>query len=422
MVLLSKLRRNVKLLTSFATGQLASQFLQVLTGFLVIRWMTKEDFGQFTLAFAVQNTFGMLVEMGLSSAFLAFIGDKHTDPVQVSRYFNAVWYWRKKLFLVIAPLSLVAFILLTYDKNWTLLTQALLFLSIPLAIYYQGFSSFYSVVLRIKSEIGAVYKIQVGAAIFRLVIVLALYGVSWLSGWIYLWLNAATIVLTGLALAPLANRYRDLRTEADPESRKQVLQYIKPSMLGISFSAIQSQMTVILISIFGKTSSIADIGALGRLGQLFTFLNAFNGMILQPWFAKMSIGKVLKNTLFVVGTIGIGLGVFTVFSFYYPQVFQWILGKQYDNLAKEFGYSVLIACIGYISAIFLLISGTKKWVYWWSNILYIILFFLINTLGIVFLDLSTVMGIIKLSLIFSISFLLQQVARFLYGIKFSSNI
>jgi hypothetical protein len=48
-----------------------------------------------------------------------------------------------------------------------------------------------------------------------------------------------------------------------------MLHYLSPIIPGIIFTAVQGQISVLLITLFGQTKSIAEVAALGRLGQLF---------------------------------------------------------------------------------------------------------------------------------------------------------
>jgi O-antigen/teichoic acid export membrane protein len=409
------IKKHSKTLALFAGGQLVVQFLNIIAGFLVIRWMLKEEFAKFTLAFSIQNTFGMLVEMGLSAAFLAFIGDNVNDKVHVSKYYNAVLFWRKRLLLVIIPVSLISYFYLTHGKGWDTKTMLLLYLAIPFAIYFQGFSSFYAVILQLKKDVKKVYLIQISIAVLKIVMVLIIFRLNLLFSWTYLLLNTLLITVATLMLSAKVHDLIEIATPSR-EAVRSVINYIKPTILGITFSAIQSQIAIVLISVFGSTSGIADMGALGRLSQLFLFLSAFNGVILQPWFARMPHRDVLKRTIMTFFFLSIFLVVVTVVSFRYPILFIKLLGVTYGNLKSEFGWIVLISSIGYLSTVINSIGSSRKWIYWWPNVVYMVIFFFTTIMAILFFNLSEVKGVINYTLLFTLLNFFLLVVYFCYGL------
>jgi hypothetical protein len=92
------------------------------------------------------------------------------------------------------------------------------------------------------------------------------------------------------------------------------------------------------------------------------------------------------------------------------------LGVTYGNLKSEFGWIVLISSIGYLSTVINSIGSARKWIYWWPNVVYMVIFFFTTIVAILFFNLSEVKGVINYTLLFTLLNFFLLVVYFCYGL------
>jgi O-antigen/teichoic acid export membrane protein len=126
----SSFKRWTALIFRFLAGQGSVQVLNLVSGFLLLRWLSVEAYAQYSVAFGFQNTLGILVDLGISGSIVALVGDRGSDKEIVGTYIQSAKHFRNRFFAVIIPLAAIAFPLVTSKHNWDLTTQLLLFISV----------------------------------------------------------------------------------------------------------------------------------------------------------------------------------------------------------------------------------------------------------------------------------------------------
>ena len=169
-----------------------------------------------------------------------------------------------------------------------------------------------------------------------------------LNSWTASWSAAVASAIYGLLYRRAAVALIDLPAEADAQTKRQMLNYIAPLIPGMIFAAFQGQIAIALITLFGKTQNIAEVGALGRLGQLFTLLNTFNQVIIEPYIARVSRTSLTVRYLQVAASqVAVGAGLSTL-AVWFPAPLLWIIGPRYAQLRGEVGWVAMTASVNYV--------------------------------------------------------------------------
>src|SRR5207245_11262943 len=112
------------------------------------------------------------------------------------------------------------------------------------------------------------------------------------------------------------------------------------------------QITIFLISFFARqSSSVAEVGALGRLAMIFVVLANLLANIFVPAFARCQERRRLQS-LYLQIAGGVSLFCIVVFAAaaIFPDQFLFVLGSKYAHLHREpllmFGSAVLPALTG----------------------------------------------------------------------------
>ncbi len=404
-----------KTLVHFLSGQIVIQLLNFLTGFLLLRWLSVTAYAEFSVAFAFQSTLGMLIDLGFSNSIVALVGDRGSDREVVGKYIRSARYFRNRMFAVMLCIAVVVFPLMTQHQHWPLATKLLLFAAIICSVFFQGWGM-YAAPLLINGRVKEYYQAQVFSAAGRLFCCFVLFEAVAFSAWTAAWVAAAALALTGLLYRKEAGQLAAEPAQSDPTFNKEMLGYLLPLMPVVVFTALQGQMALLLITYFGKTQTIANIAALGRIGQLFLIFGAFNSVVVEPYFAKIDSSRLLVR-YFQAVFMAMGAAALIAFGvFLFPQPLLWLLGPKYQTLGAYVVWIVGIACLNYIAGVLFTINSARKWRFWWYACLEIPLILIAQTAAVLLIPVGTIKGAITFSLMTNAGWLLTHLTVGLYGL------
>ncbi len=377
----------------FAVGQPALQFVSLVTGLLLIRWMSVEHYAQFGVAFAFQSTVGMLADLGFSSSILALAGERAKDPEVLGKYVRSARHFRMILVCIVGVVFAICFPWITAAQPWSSATKLSILASILCAVVVQGWSM-YQAPLLAHRQIGRLYQPQIAAGAVRLGCAGLLHVAHALTGVVVSWLGTLALAISGWWIKRHAAPFVKEPEKSDPSANREMLRYLPPLMPGVIFTAFQSQISMGIITILGTTQNIAEVAALGRLGQLFGILSAFNGVIIGPYFASLPRISLFAR-YFQILTLAILLAAaLSVFAFVFPAPLLWLLGPKYAGLGGSVGWVILASCICYVGGVMWTIHAARKWVFWWANSIYIVVTIATQIVALQFLKMETTEGIV----------------------------
>jgi O-antigen/teichoic acid export membrane protein len=408
-------RRRFRVLLVYLTGQGLVQFTNLLTGFLLLRWLTVDNYAQFIVAFTFQLSLGFLTDLGFSGTIVALVGPRGNDPAVIGSYIRSGRRIRNIMLVCLTPIAAIIYIQIVRQHHWAAATSLLLFASIVASIYFSGTISYYGAPLLILGRLSHYYRHQLTGALFRVFACGALYFAGLLSAWTTSWINAIGFLVIGWLYARESRPFATLPPHPDPKTTKQMMQYLLPNLPSFIFFALQGQISLFLISLFGQTRSIAEVGALGRLGQLFLLLSGINGAVIEPFMARLPDQQVLRNFLTIILVASAICVPICCLGFFDPKLLLVILGPKYASLRRETGWLVFSSCVGYLVGVCWIMTAARRWIYWTTTWISI---GLILTAQIVFLCLFRVdstLHAIFFGLITNAAYLLAVVINSVFG-------
>lgn len=360
-------RRRLRIVAVYTTGQGLAQLLNLLIGFLLLRWLNISNYAQFSVAFGFQVTMGLLTDLGFSGTIIALVGPRGDDPSVVGSYIRSGRRLRNLMMAWLTPVAAIAYIGIVRQHHWDARSSTLLFLSIVASIYFSGMVSYYAAPLLIHGRLTHFYRHQLAGAGMRIVLSAALYFAGGLNAWTTSWVNALGMLLIGWLNARESRPFITLPAHPDPAATRQMVHYVLPNLPSLIFFALQGQISLFLISFFGQTRSIAEVGALGRLGQIFLLLSGFNGVVIEPFMARLPKERVLRSFLIVLAAASAISAVICLAGFFEPRLFLLLLGARYASLQRETGWLVLASCIGYLVGVVWTMTAARRWIFWISS-------------------------------------------------------
>jgi O-antigen/teichoic acid export membrane protein len=355
--------RWTKIIGGFSVMQAGVQVLNGLTGFLLVRAMGKDEYAWFTIVNSLLATINILTDSGLGSAFSSIGGPIHDDRPK----FAALLAFTRRLRLVFMGVSLVvtlpigAYILqLNEAPRWTVAVLVLIIVASALPAMD---ISLLMAANRLQSRLANLLRADYTASLIRLMLVF--FGR-------YAGMGAALASLVTAAaqwaqLFLLRGQTRDLRhlpegTGAD-EFKAPVLAVVQHMLPVCIFQCVQGQIATWVLSFFANTSTVADVGALARLGIVMAFLFVPLQNIVFPAIARASDQARLRKlaTFALAGALGVSVSI-VLGGIACSQPILWLLGPRYMHLTSELAWYMGMIALGYLSHAVWGIALTRGWV------------------------------------------------------------
>jgi hypothetical protein len=227
--------------------------------------------------------------------------------------------------------------------------------------------------------------------------------------------GSATLLLQYWMMRSYAGRVIDLDAPENEEDRAAMQRFIRHLAANAIFFCFQGQITVFLISFFGRDiSSVAEVGALGRLAMVFTVLTNLLTNVFGPAFARCHDLKRLRwQYAAIVGGVTAFSVVLITGALLFPGAFLFVLGGKYAHLERELVLMVSGAVIGALTGTFWTLNASKAWVA--GSWLYIPLTLTAQVALIPITDFSSVRSVLLFNLLSALPNLLLNLALSVRG-------
>ena len=406
-----------KRLSAYVGGQSAVQLLNAATGLLLLRLMSKPEFAIYAIALGIQGMITILTDIGFGGAISGLVGTRYQDKALLGSYIKTASRLRQVLLIIIAGAGIVLAVIF---RNAEIEAHGrkeliLLALAVLLTVQFQAWASYYEIPLLLNNRLVSFYSPQIAAAILRIVVSVALYYMHSLSSTTVILANTLSIVVMGVSYRIMARPWIVVPRKASKEHGKEMVRFLVPFLPGTVYQALQGQISLFLIAVFGHVSQIAEVAAAGRIGQLFLLLNTSNGVLVGPFFAKTQRALFRKRyayTLCVVGAVALLVGASAKLC---PGAYLLLLGANYSNLTLQVQLVVYASAIGYFAGAMWAIAIARKWIFWWSGSLQVILLILIQLVCVMLLPLNTSEGVLRMNIYTGLGALTVQIFHVIQG-------
>jgi hypothetical protein len=318
------------LLGAFFSAQVGIQALGLATGFLLVNVMSVRDFALYTLGSSVLGFFTFLSDLGSSSSLLHFYRRCAAEGRSFGDYYSAVLGLRRGAFGVGALVVLVGFPLVAWRQGFAGAESLLTAGAVICAVWFQIDASLRLLALRLDGSYTASYRAELAGNGVRLA--LALVSIQIMSGWLGMIIAAAGVAVT----ARLAVGTLPTATVRGEDRRREILVYLAPTLPSALYFSIQGPLVVWLAATFGSTRSIAEVGALGRLGLVFGIFNALTGTLLLPRLASIldDVAYRRRYLVYLAGLVALGGSLLGLVAAA-PGALLALLGPHYSGLRTE---------------------------------------------------------------------------------------
>lgn len=343
-------RKLYLVLARFLSGQSIIQLVNVLTGVIVLWLLPVSEYAFYVIALLFATIISMVGNMGISHAIATFGARRRDDGAYLGALYSTGLSLSKTLFPIAVICVLLLALIVFRGKEWPLgAISSALMLTVQVG-WLQNRVAMKQVVLNIQHDDKALFAAGfVGGGARLLACGLCLI---WPEATIALIGNFVGALITNILLGRSIRKYADASVVGNQEMRLSIVRFIAPLAPAIIYFAFQSQISILILGFYGHIELIAQVGALGRLGQIVALLMMLNPFFIQPYFARIAGRPQFLSRL---GQVCILLALFSVgvvlSSILFPTPWLFILGGHYSGLVQELPLAVS-------GGLFTLIGGT----------------------------------------------------------------
>jgi len=389
-----KLHRIVEFLTSQGIAMAGN----LIYGFLCVRLLPIPGYAKYAVVFGFLGTLMLLMDSGTSNALLPLVGEQIDNCQLIADYVASLRQLAQWLYLLLVPAAIFLFPLMVRKQQWDSQVIAAMVVSILIASWFTRVSGAYGAVLIIRRDRRFWCRIQMISSLSSLALLAVVYVAHWLTAFTAIGINLAGTTFVATAYFARARHLLGVRGRSSRRGRGELIHLAMPNVPSVVFYALQGQISLLLITFFGRTTAVASVGALNRLGQIYILFGQMNMLLIEPYFARLPSSKVKRSYLAATMLAGLLCVSITALAHYFPEIFLWILGPKYSHLRFEIFLAIATSSIGYLSAVLWTMNSARRFVYWWNSAAVIILTLAVQTVFIWRVNLSTVRSVLLLGL------------------------
>jgi len=392
-----KFFKFTKLLAVTISAQGLIQILGLLSGIIIVHLLPTNEFAFYTLANTMLGTMTVLADGGISAGVMASGAKVWQDRAKLGVVVNTGLMLRRKFAVYSLIVSLPILFYLLRHNGATLLFSILTILSIIPAFYAALSDNLLEIASKLHQDITRLQKNQIAAGLGRFIMI----SISvFLFPWTFIAIlgNGIPRTWANWRLKKISAEYADPTQPSDPVIRKDILSMVRRILPGSIYYCFSGQIVIFLVTIFGSTHSIAQAGALSRLTMVLSVFTMVNSALIIPRFARIpAISKLIFNRYIQIQLILLLLSGFIVGVVYlFPAQVLWVLGSRYANLRTEVVLNVAVSCINLIAGICFSLNSSRGWAI--NPVVSISLNVLSIIIGVIFIDVSTLKGVLILNM------------------------
>jgi O-antigen/teichoic acid export membrane protein len=355
--------QRARVVGKFAVVQAVVQVIGFFSGILLIRHLDQREYAYFTIANTMQGTLNTLADIGISVGLVSIGGRVWQDRNRFGQLIKTASNLRRKLG-AIAALVITPILFFMLVKNGAPIPYTLVLIALVLAgLAVQLSLGVLGVVPRLRSDIGRIQTIDLVGASARLLVLVALMFL-FLSSAVAVAVGSATLLLQYWMLRRYAARVIDFHAPENEEDRNAMQRFIRALAANAIFFCFQGQITIFLLGFFGRDiSSIAEVGALGRLAMVFTVLTNLLSNVFAPAFARCQDARKLRWLYAgIVGGVAAFSLVMVAAAALFPREFLFVLGNKYSHLQRELLLMVGGAVVAALAGTLWALNASKAWI------------------------------------------------------------
>lgn len=416
-----RIRTWVLRLLEFGGVQAGVQLLNAISGLIIVHALPKPEYAFFVIANSMQVACNLLADLGIGIGARSIGGRVWNDPVRFGSLLNAAIRLRNEFAVpsFCICLSVTAWMLWVNQAPWwtiVALSGAVLVAVLPLLA-----SSVLSAALQLHGKYRRMQKIDFGSAALRFVMV-GVLTVTWVNAALLTMVVAVTHWLQLVFLRRWTHQVAHLGASPSADDRREIMLLSLKALPNTVFFCFQAQITLIILTFLGTTTSIADFTALGRLSALFAVVSVTFASVVAPRFARcQDPDRLARLYVLLVVAMASLLVPLAAASWVIPEPFLWLLGEKYALLGAECGWVVTTGCVAQLLGVMWGLNSSKAWIRFHVSG-YIAVTVICQVAAVSFLDLRQFRDVLVFNFVTALAPLPLYIVDAFFGLRAARNI
>jgi len=326
----------LRLLSETSLWQAGVAALGFASGIAVVRLLDVEQYAIYTIANSLLGALVVLGDSGISSGVMSQGGSIWQDRYRLGAVVNTALQICR-LFAVAAALVAIPAAVFLLGRHGSPLVQSVAVSVILIPCFVLSVrNTILQIPIKLHQDVRPLQAIQLGSNVVRL---LLLGAVLPFAPYALIALGAAAVstAYANMQISRRSHLYVQEDATRDPAARREIIRIVSRMLPGSIYFCIQGQLAIWLISVFGNTVAVAQIGALGRLGMIASVVSAVATTLAVPRFARLPSDPrlLLRGLLVILLSLVAACAVGLVIVGLFPSALLSILGKAYFGLERE---------------------------------------------------------------------------------------
>lgn len=349
-------------IVEFGAVQGLVQLCTAIAGLVLVRTMAKEDYAQLAIVNSLITVGTLLSDVGVGLGLQSIGGQVWRDRVRFSALIATALHVRRRF----AAISFVICVPLAGWMLWQNGATAVMVVGLTFCVIAGVVplisTAMFTTSLQLHAETRRLQNVSLIGAVGRLVMIVGLA---------FSLLNAFTAALCSVignwfALL-LARRAAWHLTEPaarpDPAMETELLRLSRKWMPNVIFFCFQGQITLLILTLVGNSSGIADLTALGRITALFALFSAIFSNLLSPRFARcQDVQRLPRLYVLLSGGSLLLLLPLVLLAWLSPDILLWLLGSKYSGMERAFIWVVGAGCITQVVSVLWTLNSSRAWI------------------------------------------------------------
>ena len=410
-----RLRYWLRTAGRFASVQVVLQFLNAVTGFLVVRHLAKADYALYTIINTMQGTMAVLADSGISVALSAVGGRVWQDRRRLGELVNTALRTRIRLAVVVGLLVSPLLAWMLWRNGAGPVYGAGLLAAVLVGLYFQLSVDVFIIVPRLHSQVERLQHNALLMSVLRLVLT-AVFLSFFLNALLAAAIATVSAVFQNAQIARWARENAPADAPINPADQIEINRKIRHLLPNAVFYCLQGQLLILLISLTGRRDHVADVGALARLAVIFDVFGSLLVNLALPAFTRCHDPALLKRRYVqILGGYALLGAAVTGFAALVPAPLLWILGKQYAGLRFELILIVANMSVSTLGNTMWSMNAARGWVHY--NWVEIPLRLALQAALLLLIDTSTVPGAVCFMMISQLSPMLFNAGLTVVGFR-----
>jgi len=325
---------RIRLAGAFLTSQALVHIVNLSVGLALVRLFPVDQYALYTVAATLIGLLSLGANPGISQAVITQGATLSGDRQALGGLIKAALSMSYRLYAATVPVLLTVSAAALATHDWPATVKVAVVVLVAATGLMRVPTMIWTANLYLHHDSRALFQIGIGEGLARLALV----------PFCIVWPRATIALIAGLAGATLASwiARRNMQTLIDAAATSTAAQtlairrFIVPLGPMVVYYALQGQIAVLILSLFGSTASIAEVGAITRLNQIIALVMLLNPFLIQPIMARQ-----LERAPFVhrLGLIIVGLTTFSIVvmvsAYLVPGWWLFVLGGSYSGLERE---------------------------------------------------------------------------------------